>query len=253
MSYLCPSGHYCTGGNITGPSSVMVPQQCPEHTYYPGLEAQSLADCQPCPPGYRCPMPGKGPMLLLLKPDARSNPYMEKDEWVEAGGGGHGRCQGKLHEPWMVKGVGAYSSKPLFASSLFFSILFSTGLTTFEDYPCPPGHWCPGEGDTFLCPPGTFRTQPGAVSLDECDPCSPGYYCPDPAQTKMPNIQGTPCEPGYECPPGEEFMPFGSLSCSAVCQHPCNAIQHPVGSDRRWQWWLCCEPQGLWSLWGTWQ
>ncbi|KYO38996.1 hypothetical protein Y1Q_0022586 [Alligator mississippiensis] len=133
VSYLCPSGHYCTGGNITGPSSVMVPQQCPEHTYYPGLEAQSLADCQPCPPGYRCPMPG---------------------------------------------------------------------LTTFEDYPCPPGHWCPGEGDTFLCPPGTFRTQPGAVSLDECDPCSPGYYCPDPAQTKMPNIQGTPCEPGYECPPG---------------------------------------------------
>ncbi|KAF1404205.1 hypothetical protein FQV23_0001053, partial [Spheniscus humboldti] len=79
---------------------------------------------------------------------------------------------------------------------------FLTGLTRFEDYPCPPGYWCPGKGDTFLCPAGTSRIQPGAKSLEECDPCSPGYYCPDPAQTGLPNTQGVPCKPGYECPAG---------------------------------------------------
>ncbi|PKU30215.1 multiple epidermal growth factor-like domains protein 6 [Limosa lapponica baueri] len=76
------------------------------------------------------------------------------------------------------------------------------GLTRFEDYPCPPGYWCPGKGDAFLCPAGTSRIQPGAKSLEECDPCSPGYYCPDPAQTGLPNTQGVPCKPGYECPAG---------------------------------------------------
>ncbi|NXL43835.1 AB24G protein, partial [Podilymbus podiceps] len=79
---------------------------------------------------------------------------------------------------------------------------FLTGLTRFEDYPCPLGYWCPGKGDAFLCPPGTSRIQPGAKSSEECDPCSPGYYCPDPAQTGVPNTQGVPCKPGYECPAG---------------------------------------------------
>ncbi|OXB81276.1 UNVERIFIED_CONTAM: hypothetical protein H355_014320, partial [Colinus virginianus] len=79
-------------------------------------------------------------------------------------------------------------------------------LTSFEDYPCPLGYWCPGKGDAFFCPPGTSRVQPGAKSLEDCDPCSAGYYCPDPAQTGLPNTQGVPCEPGYECPADVCFL-----------------------------------------------
>ncbi|XP_025037213.2 uncharacterized protein LOC102455781 [Pelodiscus sinensis] len=133
VTYPCPPGHYCGGVNRTEPVTVLAPQQCPEHTYRTAPGARSLADCQPCPPGYLCQTPG---------------------------------------------------------------------LTSFEDYLCPPGYWCPGKGDRVFCPPGTFRTHPGAASLEECDLCSPGYYCPDPAETGLPNIQGTLCPSGYECPPG---------------------------------------------------
>ncbi|NXB77240.1 AB24G protein, partial [Donacobius atricapilla] len=119
-----------------------------------------------------------------------------------------------------------------------------TGLSSFEDYPCPPGYWCPGNGDTFLCPAGTFRIQPGAKSLEECDPCSPGYYCPDPAQTGLPNTQGIPCSPGYECPAGsvnpKPCRP-GSY-CGAVTGEPplCPAGYHcPEGS------WTYTSPEQL--------
>ncbi|XP_062995184.1 uncharacterized protein LOC134407377 [Elgaria multicarinata webbii] len=78
----------------------------------------------------------------------------------------------------------------------------ATGATAFRDYPCAPGHWCPGRKDAFLCPPGSFRTQPGATSLEECKPCPSGFYCPDPEMSGVPNVHGIPCEPGFECPPG---------------------------------------------------
>ncbi|KAL2295828.1 hypothetical protein Nmel_017352 [Mimus melanotis] len=118
------------------------------------------------------------------------------------------------------------------------------GLTSFEDYPCPPGYWCPGKGDTFLCPAGTFRIQPGAKSSEECDPCSPGYFCPDPAQTGLPNTQGIPCKPGYECPAGSvQPKPCRPGSyCGAVTGEPplCPAGYHcPEGS------WTYTSPEQL--------
>lgn len=84
-----------------------------------------------------------------------------------------------------------------------FPFYLLTDSATLKDYPCAPGHWCPGRRDAFLCPPGSFRTQPGATSLEECDLCPSGFYCPDPIKTGVPNSHAIPCAAGYECPPGE--------------------------------------------------
>lgn len=150
-------------------------------------------------------MPGESEPFLTFRADYKTS----RDE---IGKGRGNSCSQQAKSP---------SLKPLLAIQppFFHSFLFLTGLTRFEDYPCPPGYWCPGKGDAFLCPAGTSRIQPGAKSLEECDPCSPGYYCPDPAQTGLPNTQGVPCKPGYECPAGDMsvllcflyFQPFLSL------------------------------------------
>ncbi|KAM7082943.1 uncharacterized protein J5F26_014046 [Ciconia maguari] len=57
-AYPCPSGHYCFGGNGSNHSSLRAPQKCPPQTYRKHPGAQSLTDCQPCPPGYHCPLSG---------------------------------------------------------------------------------------------------------------------------------------------------------------------------------------------------
>ncbi|XP_075462631.1 uncharacterized protein LOC142498007 [Ascaphus truei] len=129
----CPAGHYCSGVNQTDPSQTVAPQECPVHTYRNLPGAERPGDCQQCPRGYFCRMPG---------------------------------------------------------------------IALFKDYPCPPGHWCPGMTDPVSCHAGTLRTEPGAASAQDCEYCPAGYYCPDPAMTRQVNIIGIPCRPGYECPLG---------------------------------------------------
>lgn len=80
--------------------------------------------------------------------------------------------------------------------------LLCPGLSSFEDHPCPPGHWCPGGQGAFLCPPGTFRTEPGASSREDCEHCPPGYYCPGAEQSGRPSVLAVPCGAGSECPAG---------------------------------------------------
>lgn len=55
----CPSGHYCYGSNGSDQDSLLAPQKCPPYTYRKLPGARSLTDCQPCPPGYHCPLSGK--------------------------------------------------------------------------------------------------------------------------------------------------------------------------------------------------
>ena len=80
---------------------------------------------------------------------------------------------------------------------------FAPGLSSFEDHPCPPGYWCPGGQGAFLCPPGTFRTEPGASSWEDCELCPPGYYCPEAEQGGRANVFPIPCRAGSECSAGE--------------------------------------------------
>lgn len=166
----CPAGHYCPGMSESHPG---VPQACPEHTYLATEGGQSPAECLPCPAGYHCPWPGKGPFSS---------------------------CQGYLGNEWR-QAPGKHWRDPIFHG------VFPPGLSSFEDYPCPPGHWCPGAQGAFLCPPGTFRSEPGASSPEECELCPSGYYCPDTQVTGRANVFAIPCQSGSECPAGEPIGP----------------------------------------------
>ncbi|KAM9299008.1 uncharacterized protein PAF06_016002 [Gastrophryne carolinensis] len=184
---ICPPGHYCQEGTV-------MPIPCPENTLRTSSGARSRDECTPCPPGSWCkegsssPVPcpaghycsGKsqsnGTNLELIGPQEcpvhtyRTHPGAEKAEDCQPCPPGH------------------YCKMP--------------GVIMYEEYLCPPGHWCLGISDPLSCPAGTFRTEPGAASPEDCQPCPEGHYCPDPAATMEANIMGIPCRPGYECPSG---------------------------------------------------
>ncbi|KAJ7990480.1 hypothetical protein DPEC_G00300750 [Dallia pectoralis] len=64
---------------------------------------------------------------------------------------------------------------------------------------CAAGSYCPsGIGHMLPCPPGTFSTSEGAVSVDSCRPCLPGFYCAD---VGLATPSGS-CNPGFYCPVG---------------------------------------------------
>ncbi|XP_050777920.1 scavenger receptor class F member 1-like [Gopherus flavomarginatus] len=182
---LCPAGFYCQEGSE-------VPTPCPPNTIGAIPGARRREDCLPCPPGhwckagdpvtYPCPPGHYCGSMNLTEPITLLAPQQCPEHTYRTAPGAKSLADCQPCPP------GYLCQTP--------------GLTSFEDYPCPPGYWCPGKGGRLLCPPGTFRTQPGAASLEECDPCSPGYYCPDPAETGLPNVQGALCQSGYECPPG---------------------------------------------------
>lgn len=168
-THPCPAGHYCPGGSETSPGT---PQACPEHTYLPAEGGQSLAECLPCPPGYLCVSPGE-----RLPLGQRLRPLWRRDK----------RPPGV---PWPC---------------LLFLL---PGLSSLESRLCPPGYWCPGDQGAFLCPPGTFRTKPGASSKEDCELCPPGHYCPQAELRDHANVFVIPCRAGFECPAGETAWPI---------------------------------------------
>ncbi|CAM4616195.1 unnamed protein product [Lepidochelys kempii] len=182
---LCPAGFYCKEGSE-------VPTPCPPNTIGAVPGARRREDCLPCPPGHWCK--AGDPVSYPCPPGHYCGGVNLTDPVTLLA---PQQCPEHTYRP----APGAQSLADCQPCPPGY-LCQTPGLTSFEDYPCPPGYWCPGKGDRFLCPPGTFRTQPGAASLEECDPCSPGCYCPDPAETGLPNVQGALCQPGYECPPG---------------------------------------------------
>ncbi|XP_010220890.1 PREDICTED: uncharacterized protein LOC104575253 [Tinamus guttatus] len=134
-AYPCPSGHYCFGGNGTEDSPA--PQKCPPHTYREDPGAQSVADCQPCPPGYQCPFAG----LTNFEDHPCPLGY-----W----------CPGKGDAFLCPPGTSR----------------IQPGAASLEDCdPCSPGYYCPDPAQTGLpntqgvpckagyeCPPGLAHT-----------------------------------------------------------------------------------------------
>ncbi|KAG8141531.1 hypothetical protein E2320_007142, partial [Naja naja] len=215
----CSPGHYCRRGQMEGPcaagffcqegSSDATPQgfycpegstapiPCPDDTIGSHPGAKQKEDCLSCPPGRWCKT--RFPMAFPC-------PFGSN-------------CQGMNLTnplgPWTLQQCPKQTFRTEFETEgqPNYQLCMSecqcppAGDTTVREYPCAPGHWCPSRKEAFLCPPGSYRTQPGAISLEDCLPCPPGFVCPDPEKSGMPNVLGLPCEAGYECPLGSSH-PF---------------------------------------------
>ncbi|OPJ68136.1 hypothetical protein AV530_013665 [Patagioenas fasciata monilis] len=183
--YPCPPGHYCFGGSGSDNSSLLAPQKCPPQTYRKHPGAQSLTDCQPCPPGYRCPLsgltrfedypcppgywcPGKGDAFLCPAGTSRIQPGAKALQECDP-------CS-----------PGYYCPDPA-----------QTGLPNTQGVPCKPGYECPaGSVNPKPCRPGLYCDAHTAVpSL-----CPAGYYCPEGSATY--NSPEQLCVFPYFCPPG---------------------------------------------------
>jgi hypothetical protein len=71
----------------------------------------------------------------------------------------------------------------------------------FEQFICPVGYYCPGDGKRYQCPPGTFTTMNGTIS-DQCmGPCEKGYYC----------LSGSDNPQQYACGNSTVYCPTGSF------------------------------------------
>lgn len=178
-----------------------------------------MAECLPCPAGYHCPSPGERPS-----------------------------------PGWMLKPLGRRVKSHWGTASL--PSAFVPGLSSIKDYPCPPGHWCPGGQGALLCPPGTFRTEPGASSWEDCELCPPGHYCPEAEQRGHANIFATPCRAGTECPAGESAVlhPFQPLppalhprsSHKRPREHHTGTAWPPAGPRKPSAWSLSVHPVFGW-------
>ncbi|XP_032305021.1 zonadhesin-like isoform X2 [Coturnix japonica] len=181
----CPSGHYCFGSNGSDQDGLLAPQKCPPHTYRKLPGAQSLTDCQPCPPGYHCPLsgltsfedypcplgywcPGTGDAFFCPPGTSRVQPGAKSLEECDP-------CS-----------AGYYCPDPA-----------QTGLPNTQGVPCEPGYECPaGSVNPKPCRPGSYCSALTAVPTV----CPAGYYCPEGSSTY--NSPEQLCVFPYYCPLG---------------------------------------------------
>ncbi|KAL7981551.1 hypothetical protein Chor_005639 [Crotalus horridus] len=178
-------GFYCPEGSVA-------PIPCPDDTTGSHPGAKQKGDCLPCPPGRWCktryPMAFPCPFGSNCQGMNLTNPLGPRTLQ---------QCPKQTFRTELET-----EGQPNYQFCLSECQCPPAGTTVLREYPCAPGHWCPSRKEAFLCPPGSYRTQPGATSLEDCLPCPPGFFCPDPEKSGVPNILGLPCEAGYECPLG---------------------------------------------------
>ena len=54
-------------------------------------------------------------------------------------------------------------------------------IDDFENFLCPPGHYCPYNMtmQPEECPAGTHLPERGGESWNDCEACPEGFYCPE--------------------------------------------------------------------------
>nr|XP_023477726.1 multiple epidermal growth factor-like domains protein 11 [Equus caballus] len=238
---VCPPGHYCRGGQVWGkcPAGYFCPPGTSELTTPGPKESQTLClqgqlCAQQCPPGFYCPEGSGGPTLCPLNTVTAAPGAKQQEDcrpcppgrWCKAGDpathpcpAGH-YCPGgsETHpgtpqacpEHTYLAAEGGQSQAECLPCPAGYHCS-SPGLSSFEGHPCPPGHWCPGDQGAFLCPPGTFRTEPGASLWEDCELCPPGYYCPEAQLRGQATVFPIACRAGSECPAGA----VAEVSCRA--------------------------------------
>ncbi|XP_044928344.1 SCO-spondin isoform X2 [Mustela putorius furo] len=229
---ICHPGSYCRGGRVWGkcPAGYFCPAGTSELTTQGPMESQPLCPqgqlcAKQCPPGFYCPEGSGEPTLCPPHTVAAAPGAKQQDDcgpcpagrWCKAGDptthpcpAGHYCPGGNKTSPGTPQACPEHTYLAAEGGQSLAECLpcppgyhcLSPGLSSFKSQPCPPGYWCPGDQGAFLCPPGTFRTKPGASSQEDCELCPPGHYCPQAELQDHANMFVIPCRAGAECPAG---------------------------------------------------
>ncbi|KAM9734328.1 uncharacterized protein ACNS7B_016072 [Menidia menidia] len=231
-SHVCPAGSYCPGRDNTseGVSIACSPgNKCPPGSYrqipcLPGTY-QSLAgqeDCVDCPAGFFCAgSENSGTHTPMLCPEGHYCPPGTQTGFAfpcPAGSfsGQMGLSNKSDCEPcapgWYCSSSGL--AAPTGVCSPGYLCIQGSVSPQPEEGPtgrrCSTGSYCP-QGARYMvpCPPGTFNSLEGAVSIEVCQPCLPGYYC---ARGGLSSPSG-PCSPGFYCRSGSKTAtPLGNVT-----------------------------------------
>ncbi|MBQ6854074.1 MAG: hypothetical protein IJO11_01355, partial [Alphaproteobacteria bacterium] len=133
------------------------PTICPKGTYRTGTGGYLETHCTACPAGKYCP-------TTEATVDCPIGHY----------------CPINSYEPTMCP-VGTYQGI-IGKSALSDCIDCSKGWycpTTSEAVLCPAGYYCPMRStDKIPCPEGTYRSEPAAYKVENCEVCPETVSCP---------------------------------------------------------------------------
>ena len=211
----CPQGHAC-------PQNVSVPKSCPVGTFTNRTDLATTDECDICPEGHYCPVPG---LVHPLPCDAghycRRGSHMAAPTDCDAAATferpgnssttflsncSGGTCLGGYFCPpgsVVPTGsgpcdVGTYCPRGTAQVEICAVGEYSPVEGSAECLSCPMGHYCPTPDRALPCPETTYNPIEGASDIGQCLACSQGFQCESPAQEQV------PCSPGYYCPSGVE-------------------------------------------------
>jgi hypothetical protein len=221
--YQCRAGHYCPNGT----TAELV---CAAGTFNPNMGASACLNCTAgsycpntnltapilCPTGRYCPAGSAQPLPCLAGTFSNVTGISAASDCALCSTGSYCNVTG-LSAPTGLCAAGYYCA---------LGSVTPTPLGVYPaNSPCPAGSYCPaGALAPSWCDPGSYTSQTGRTSANDCVACTPGSFC---------NASGLfaptgSCAEGFYCPTAVISSQPASYLCPAGFACPVGSVW-PVG------------------------